>query len=182
MATTYKIYAAGEQPKKYKAGDFILVSQNLFWSKVIKFGQAIRYRGKMKPYAHWNHAAIIVDEKGTLIEAVGRGVVYGHIDEYKDIEYYYVSSKLNDQSGEQSVSAAKSFLNDKYGWFTIASIAIDLLTGIKLQFTKKNTMICSAVVGMSLWAGGYVFDSNPYQMMPADLAAAFNVICDKGNH
>jgi len=175
MTTTYKIYEAGIEPKKFNPGDFILVSTNGILAKFIRFGQFIRYHGKMKPFSTWNHAAMIIDEEGTIIEAVGRGVRYAHIDEYKDVEYYLVNTKLNSQSRTQAVAACKSFVKEKYGWFTIASITIELITGIKLQFSLSNSMICSAVVGQSLWAGGVIFDRNPYQMMPADLAAAFNI-------
>jgi len=175
MTTTYKVYEAGLEPKKFNPGDFILVSTNGVLAKLIRFGQFIRYHGKMKPFSTWNHAAMIIDGKGTIIEAVGRGVKYAHINEYKDVEYYLVNTKLNDQSRTQSIAACESFVKDKYGWFTIISIAIELITGIKLQFSLNNSMICSAVVGQSLWAGGVIFDRNPYQMMPADLAAAFNI-------
>jgi hypothetical protein len=180
MSTTFKVYEAGQDPVKYVPGDFILVSTVGILAKFIRLGQFLRYHGKMKPFSHWNHAAMVVDEDGTIIEAVGRGVVYGNISEYKDVEYYYVSTKLNKQSRDQVVAACKSFLKDKYAFLTIASIAIELVTGIKLQFTNSNTMICSAVVAQSLWGGGVIFDRNPYQMMPADLAAAFEVYCD--NH
>jgi len=177
--TSYKVYSSGECAPKYVPGDFILVSTKGILAKCIRLGQFIRYHGKMKPFSHWNHAAMIIDEDGTIVEAVGRGVVTSHISEYKDVEYYYVSTKLNKQSRDQAVAACKSFLKDKYGWLTIMSIAFELLIGIKMQFTNSNTMICSAVVGQSLWAGGVIFDSNPYQMMPADLAAAFNISCLK---
>lgn len=175
MTTTYKVYQAGSEPPKFNPGDFILVSTTGILAKFIRFGQFIRYHGKMKPFSTWNHAAMIVDEEGTIIEAVGRGVRYAHIDEYKNVEYYLVNTKLNSQSRNQAVAACKSFIKDKYGWFTIVSIAIELITGIKLQFSLNNSMICSAVVGQSLWAGGVIFNRNPYQMMPADLAAAFNI-------
>jgi uncharacterized protein YycO len=177
--TNYKVCAPGEVPGKYVPGDFILVSTKGILARFIRLGQFIRYHGKMKPFSHWNHAAMVVDTDGTIVEAVGRGVVYSNISEYEGVEYYYVNTKLNKQSRDQSVAAAKSFIKDKYGWLTIFSITFELLTGIKLQFTNGNTMICSAVVGQSLWAGGIIFDTNPYQMMPADLASAFNVICDK---
>ena len=172
----YKVYEAGIEPTKFTPGDFILVSTNGIAAKLIRFGQFTRYHGKMKPFSKWNHAAMIVDENGTIIEAVGRGVSYGNISEYKDVEYYLVSTKLNKQSRDQAIIACKSFLKDKYGWFTIASISLELLTGIKLQFSLNNSMICSAVVAQSLWAGGVIFDRNPYQMMPADLASAFNIV------
>jgi uncharacterized protein YycO len=176
MATTYKVYAAGQDPIKYVPGDFILVSTTGILAKFIQFGQFFRYHGKMKPYSHWNHAAMVIDEDGTIVEAVGRGVVTSHISDYTNVEYYYVTTKLNKQSRDQTVAACKSFIKDKYGFLTILSIALELSTGIKMQFTNDNTMICSAVVAQSLWAGGVVFDRNPYQMMPADLAAAFNIL------
>jgi len=173
--STFKVYGAGETAAKFKPGDYILVSTTGILARFIRFGQFIRYHGKMKPFSHWNHAAMIVDEDGTIVEAVGRGVICGHISEYENVEYYLVNTKMNAQSRAQAIAACKSFLKDKYGWWTIASIATELLTGIKLQFTNSNTMICSAVVAQSLWAGGVIFDRNPYQMMPADLAAAFDV-------
>lgn len=181
MTTSFKVYQAGQEPAKFNPGDFILVSTTGILAKFIRFGQFVRYHGAMKPFAYWNHAAMIVDEQGTIVEAVGRGVRYSHIDEYKDVEYYLVNTKLNKQSREQAVAACKSFVKDKYGWFTIASIATELLTGIKLQFSLNNSMICSAVVAQSLWAGGFIFNRNPYQMMPADLASAFNIDTTKSN-
>jgi len=179
VISNYKVYSAGETAPAYVPGDFILVSTKGILAKFIRLGQIIRYHGKMKPFSHWNHAAMVVDTDGTIVEAVGRGVVYSNVSEYNDVEYYYVKTKLNKQSREQTVAAAKSFIKDKYGWVTIISIAFELLTGIKLQFTNNNTMICSAVVGQSLWAGGIIFDTNPYQIMPADLASAFNITCNK---
>ena len=181
MSTTYKVYEAGKDPSKYVPGDFILVSTKGVLAKFIRFGQFIRYHGKMKPFAHWNHAAMVISENGDIVEAVGRGVVVSNIGEYKNVEYYYVSTKLNKQSRDQAVAACKSFIKDKYGWLTILSIATELATGIKMQFTNSNTMICSAVVAQSLWAGGVVFDRNPYQMMPADLAASFNILTKLSN-
>jgi len=181
MSTTYKVYAAGQDPTKYVPGDFILVSTKGVLAKLIRFGQFIRYHGKMKPFSHWNHAAMIIDEDGTIVESVGRGVIVSNISEYKNVEYYYVFTKLNKQSRDQTVAACKSFIKDKYGWVTIFSIAMELLVGIKVQLTNSNTMICSAVVAQSLWAGGVVFDRNPYQMMPADLAASFNILTEKPN-
>ena len=177
MDLNYKVYAAGHEATNYVPGDFILVSSKGILAKFIRLGQFIRYHGKMKPFSKWNHAAMIIDEYGNIVESIGRGVVVSHISDYKNVEYYYVSTKLNKQSRDQTVVACKSFFKDKYGWVTIISIALELITGIKIQFTNSNTMICSAVVGQSLWAGGIIFDTNPYQMMPADLAAAFKIAC-----
>jgi hypothetical protein len=182
MTTTYKVYSAGQEPIKYVPGDFVLVSTTGILAKFIRFGQFFRYHGKMKPFSHWNHAAMIIDEDGTLVEAVGRGVITSNISEYKNVEYYYVSTKLNKQNRDQVIAACKSFIKDKYGFVTIISIALELLTGIKIQFNSNNSMICSAVVAQSLWAGGVIFNRNPYQMMPADLAAAFGILTELPNN
>lgn len=175
MKTKFQVYPTGDSPSKYVPGDFILVSTKGVLAKLIRFGQFIRYHGSMRPFSRWNHTAIVISENGDIIEAVGRGVIISNIHEYDDVEYHYVSSNLNKQSRDQVVAAAHSFLKDKYSWVTIISIGIELLTGIKIQITRANTMICSAVVAQSLWAGGIIFDSNTYQMMPADLACAFDV-------
>jgi uncharacterized protein YycO len=172
---SYRIYEAGREPKKFNPGDFILVSTTGFLAKCIRFGQFIRYHGEMKKFSHWNHAAMIIDSSGTIIEAAGRGVRYSHVNEYKDTEYYLVNTRLNAQSSAQVVAAAKSFQKDKYGWFTILSIMFQLITGIEFQFSLGNSVVCSGLVSMSLWAGGVIFDHNPYQMMPADLASCYNV-------
>jgi hypothetical protein len=119
----------------------------------------------------------LIKQDGTIIEAAGRGVRVANLKDYKDVEYYLVSTKLNKQSKDQAISAAKSFVKDKYGWLTILSIIVQLITGIEFQFSFGDSVICSGLVAMSLWAGGVIFDSNPYQMMPADLASAYDVDC-----
>ena len=172
---SYKVYSAGQEPQKFIPGDFILVSTTGVLAKCIRAGQFLRYHGKMRNYSHWNHAAMIIDTGGTIIEAAGRGVRISKISEYQESEYYLVSTKLNKQNRDQAVAASKSFVKDKYGWFTILSIILQLVTGIEFQFSFGNSVVCSGVVAQSLWAGGVIFDSNPYQMMPADLASAYDV-------
>ena len=179
MTTKCEIYVAGKTAAKLQPGDFILTHHTTAPAKVIRAGQFLRYHGKMKKYSHWNHAALVVDASGTLIEAVGRGVSYGQIKDYHDVEYYLVRTKLSKGNQTQVVAAAESFLNDAYGWPTIFSLTVELLTGIKVQFGNPNSIICSALVSQCLWAGGIIFNTNPYRMMPADLAAAFNVeVCN----
>jgi len=174
---SFKVYEQGQEPVKFVPGDFILVSTTGFLARCIRFGQFFRYHGEMRSYAHWNHTAMIIDADGTIVEAAGRGVRVRNISEYKENEYYLVNTRLNKQSREQTVAAAKSFIKDKYSFLTILSIAIQLVTGIELQISLGNTVICSGLVSQALWAGGIVFKNNPYLQMPADLAACFEVVC-----
>ena len=173
---TYKYYPIGETATNFKPGDFFLVETKGAAAKIIRFGQWLRYHGKMKPFSHWNHTGIIINSNGDTIEAKPTNVSQGNIKDYVDCPVYIISTKLNNQSAQQVEAAAKSFLNDKYGWLTIGSIVLQLLTGIKVQLSFANSVVCSGLVAQSLWAGGVIFNENPFQMMPADLAAAFNVV------
>ena len=176
---TTKFYPVGVAVKTIKPGDFILTETKGVAAKAIRFGQMLRYHGAMKPFARWNHAAIVTDTKGGIIEARPTGVSRGNISQYKDCPVYVVSTNLDEQNTKQVIKAAESFLNDGYGWFTIVSVMIQLTTGVKIQLSFGNSIICSALASISLWAGGIVFNDNPFQMMPADLAAAFEVRCIK---
>ena len=177
MTTNYEIkyYPVGVEATSFNPGDFILVETDGIPAKIIRFGQWVRYHGAMKKFAKWNHAALIVSAEGDLIEARPTDVSRKNISEYTNCPVYVVSTRLNKQSQDQAIAAAESFLNDGYGWLTILSIVLQLLTGVKFQVSFGNKVICSGLVAMSLWAGGIIFNDNPFQMMPADLAAAFNM-------
>ena len=54
-----------------RPGDFILTHGSHWTSQLIRVGQALRFRGKNRTYAYWNHAALIVGSGGDIIEALG---------------------------------------------------------------------------------------------------------------
>ena len=57
-----------------RAGDFILTHSTGVFGQLIRFGQHLRYTGSEKVFAHWSHAAIVVNDSGDIIEALGGGV------------------------------------------------------------------------------------------------------------
>lgn len=173
--SNYTIYEAGEEPTTFEPGDFFLLRNNTFASKIVLFGEWIRYHGENRKYSRWSHGGAFIDTKGTIIEATFGGVKIDNISKYKDLPYYVVHTKLSAANKIQAVNAAKSFLKDKYGWLTDFSIGLNYLTGLKIQITAKNTINCSGLVGMMLWAAGYIFNGSPQMFAPADLAAAFDV-------
>jgi hypothetical protein len=80
-------YPAGTEPAHPPLpGDFILTHGPDWISRLIRFGQGIRYRGSDRQYAYWNHAALIVgpDE---LIEALGHGVSRTTLSAYGPKDY-----------------------------------------------------------------------------------------------
>lgn len=171
----YTIYEAGEEPTSFEPGDFFLLRNNTFASKIVLFGEWIRYHGENRKYSRWSHAGAFIDNKGSIIESTFSGVKIDNISKYKDLPYYVVHTKLSAANKVQGVSAAKSFLRDEYGWLADISIGLNYLTGLKIQITSKNTINCSGLVAMMLWAAGIIFDGTPQMFAPADLAAAFDV-------
>lgn len=161
-----------------RPGDFILTHSTQIYGRLIRFGEALRYRGAEMVFAHWSHAAIFADESGNIIEALGGGVQKRNISVYEGTEYVvvYLPPATSPADRQQAVGFAEFCLNDPYGWLTIVSISLCLLTGAKLSFGVDGQQICSALVARSLERIGEIFTENePWQLMPADLAKHFDV-------
>ncbi len=159
-------------------GDFLLTHSSGIYGSLIRFGEAIRYWGKEKLFAHWSHAAIFVDEEGNIIEALGGGVQKRNIAVYRGTEYVVVHLPVTTIAADrmEAVAFAEYCLNDKYGWFTIVNIALCLLTGAKIGFGVDGQQICSALVARCIERIGEIFtEGEPWHLMPADLAKHFDV-------
>jgi hypothetical protein len=169
-------FGPGEQVVNPCPGDFILTHGASWTSRMIRFGQTLRYWGPDKIFTRWNHAAIFINEEGNIIEALGGGVQMRNISVYKHTEYHVVHlENVVDINRIHEVEFAQACLNEDYGWLTIVSIALSLLTGSKLAFGVDGQQICSALVARCLERTGEIFPTDPWQIMPADLAKYFNV-------
>jgi uncharacterized protein YycO len=173
------MFAAGEgaQTGEYHRGDFILTHGSAFYSKLIRFGQRLRFRGQNRKYTWWNHAAMVVSDTGDLIEALGPGVERTHIDKYKPTEYHLVrlGSLAVDRDRQQVVGFAVWSQGEKYSWLTIVSIAFTLLFAGKFNFGIDGQTVCSGLVARALERTNAIFDRTPSHITPADLARYFNV-------
>jgi hypothetical protein len=174
-------YGPGEEATaaQYAPGDFILTHSNNVFARLIRFGESLRYWGSDRAFARWNHAALIVSEQGELIEALSRGVVQTHISRYRPTEYYVVRLNPDDadpREREHAVAYAMFCLGDPYGWVTIASIALALLTGCKFTFGVEGRVICSGLVARSLERTAIIFEGDAANVSPADLARQFEVV------
>jgi hypothetical protein len=169
-------FAPGEQVVNPLPGDFILTHGTSWTSRMIRFGQALRFRGPDHPYARWNHAAIFINQQGDIIEALGGGVQQRNISVYKQTEYHVVHlENVVDINRVHEVEFAQACLNEHYGFLTIMSIALSLLTGSKLGFGVDGQEICSALVARCLERTGEIFPTDPWHIMPADLAKYYKV-------
>jgi len=169
--TVVRFYESGEEIEGYEGGDFILTRGEYWTSKLIRFGQGLRTD---KMYAWWNHAALVLNENGDIAEALSNGVVCNHISRYTSPACYLVKITASDEDRRQMTAFAESVLTSpdrtEYGWLTILSITLTLLTGSRLVFGVAGTAICSGFVAEALVRTGEIFDKPPSHMMPADLA------------
>lgn len=167
--------APGDEAVGARRGDLILTHGRAWTSRLIRFGQGLRFRGADRPFAHWNHTAILVDEGRTIVEALGAGVTERPLSAYRPTEYHLVRLIASDQDREQAAAFARWALGQRYGFATIASITFGLLTGASFTFGFQGQHICSGLVARALERTGAIFDRSPSHVMPADLARYFRV-------
>jgi len=156
-------------------GDFILTHGGEFFSRVIHFGQGLRFMGPDRPFTYWNHSALIVSADGGLIEALGPGVRRNTLAAYKDTQYTVVHIDASTEDRAQMVAFAEHWVGALYDWATIVSITISLLTGLKLSFGFAGQLICSGLVARALERTSVIFEEEPSHVMPAELAKMFDV-------
>jgi hypothetical protein len=175
-----EIFYQGQGIQNTEPGDIILTHRNEIYSKLIVFGQGLRFRGKNRVYAHWSHVACVVDSSGGLVEALGNGVqgpAQGrNIEEYRDVEYVYINIGACQHDREQMQKFLLACIGRPYGWFEIISLGLALLTGTKVIFGNPATLICSALAAQSLTRGNFIWSRDPNVMMPADIAKEFDII------
>lgn len=163
----------GETHETVMPGDFFLIHRTKIFSKLIQFGQGLRFS---KEEAYWNHCGVFIDNQGTIIEAlVHGGVTKGNISKYKDEEYIVVNVHACDTDRKQMVEFAEWAEGKKYSILSDLNIALWCLFGGQFDVSIDSHLICSGLVARTLERAGYIFDRNPTRESPADLAHHFKV-------
>ncbi len=157
-----------------KAGDTILVKNNTFISWLIRIGESLRFR-----YNTWSHAAMAIDDEGTISEALWRGVRQDNIAKYKRVEYMIVRTSENvlslDEDKLQAFTYLRGQLDKPYGYLTLVGTATRfLIPGHNFAFISSAN-ICSGLAAQALTRGSFYPDLQPVSMSPADLANALGV-------
>jgi hypothetical protein len=159
-------------------GTLVFCHSKDFIGKVIRFGEALRW----KRGAQFNHVAIIdrvVDGVPYVIQAEARGVTdIRRLDEVAPGGRYELVALPEGVDADQVLDFARKQVGSKYGFGTIAAIAIDILTpswfpSLRPANKKANSWICSALVHESLRFGGfYLHVSDIYLITPAEVYIA----------
>lgn len=176
---TVEYFPEGESAGDLKTG-YIVLTHGVQWtSKLIRFGQRLRFRGARRPFARWNHVALVLDAEGNLAEALAQGVVRTNISKYAGTDYHLVRVECAHLDREEIGRFASVVLDaphrTKYGWVTIASLFFTLAVGSTIMFGKIGTAICSGFASEALVRAGEIFPRPPAYMMPADVAEHFGV-------
>lgn len=168
-------FRPGEAVTDPQPGDFLLTHGSAWTSRLIQLGQRVRIHGADSKYCYWNHAAIFVDTQGTIIEALGSGVTEDDVAKYTPKDYHVVRIEAGDLDRQEAVAFARWCLDQPYGWVTIASIGLSLLTGARFSFGFDGQQICSGLVARAQERTHAIFNRTPSHIMPADLAKYYQV-------
>jgi hypothetical protein len=175
---TVEYLKPGTLPQSWRAGDYLLVSAGVwkdekrssvpYFSRLIQIGQAMRFRGDRKDYAHWNHAVWVSD--GELIEVSGGRIRTSPYDRYRNVEFHVVHSNLTAEQRREADAFVRYALSQdrRFGVATIVSVTFSLLTGLNFSFGVPGTLICSGLVAAAL--GAPQWREDPSHVMPAHLA------------
>jgi len=156
-------------------GDFILTHGAELFSQLIRFGQQLRFHGADNVYTYWNHAALVVSADGTIVEALGTGVARRSIDEYANTQFTVVRIEASSVDRAEAAAFAERCVGLEYGYTTIVSIGLSLLTGGNFNFGFSGQMICSGLVARALERTTAIFAQDPSHVMPAELAKIYEV-------
>jgi hypothetical protein len=172
-----------------KRGDIVLCKHGGTIPHLIRFFQRAQVFGwwyaltsigrERDDIADFNHAAILshvgADGDWLVIQAEAHGVGWGRLSTLGDV--VVVDSQLDSRGRDLALSFAQRAFGYKYGWFTIASIAWNIITPRIMDFHRNGTFICSALVAQCMLAGGYPLpiSIDLDQVSPAELAQVWRV-------
>lgn len=178
-------------------GDVILTRSKGLVGSLIRFGERVRYLGwggalawlatrilsihrPDTPDDPWwvNHAAVSVGG-GNLIEALAAGLTLSPASKYAGrpvviVRVADLRRDLTDADRARLVLYARGQLarHDRYGWLSIASIILQLVTPLRLDISWDGALTCSAFAAYCLQHAGIVLPTlSPLTTMPADLAS-----------
>lgn len=157
------------------AGSLVFCHSAGIIGRVIRLGERLRFRSG----DFYNHVAII-DNDGTVIQAEAHGVTSGASLTSIAPGGSYEVVKVPNADAASIVAFARSQVSKKYGYLSIVSLAIRILTPQWLplpSIRSDRTWICSALGGECSRFGGWLHDwPDIYSVVPSELYAAIKGI------
>jgi len=137
--------------------------------------QHLRFRGRDRTHAKWNHAAMVVSSDAAIIESLTRVRERDLTGKYFDYTYVIVRPETDERERRHMTDFLKwvEGLSQGADPIRVISVVWGLLTGGRLTANMDGTEYSSTLVAEALKTAGYRF--NRRTVMPADLSWYFNV-------
>lgn len=149
----------------------LFVAGTSFSDRLIRLAQRCRYHGADAHYATWTHVALLLPDGASLIESAGRhGIRRNTRAAYASLTTVVGSVECAPDEAAAALTYADSCLGESYGWLSIATVGLALITAGSLNLTNSRTMDCSEFCAHVLEHAGVILDRDPAQTCPADLA------------
>lgn len=163
----------GPQP-----GDIGFAHTTGLMGRLIRLGEWLRFRKG----SHWNHAFVVdrvVDGVPYIIQATLRGVTdSAPLATVAPGGNYVTMPPPMTASRSGVLKFARAQVGAPYSFATIVAIAIDIVTWNwfpSFRGARRNSWICSALVGESLRFGGWLHDFRDiYEVTPSQLWEAIS--------
>ncbi len=164
-----------ERNQRPQPGDIGFCQGTGFVASMIRIGDWLRFRRSLA-----THVFIVVepvDGRPRIVEAGGSGVAYAWLSDVS-VHHELVPADafpgvLVSPDPNTIVAQAHKIVGAKYGFMTIASIVVNLLTPKWIRFPdfrRGTTFICSAAAAWCLHAGGADIETyDIYQIFPTEL-------------
>ena len=155
-------------------GTLVFAHTTGIMGRIIRLGERIRWRSG----AFYNHVAIvdrIEGDKVFIIQAEARGVTNtATLNEVAPGGKYLLVNLPIGIDPSQVIEFARQQVGSQYGWWSIISVAIDIITPSWFPSVRRpGTWICSALSGESLRCGGWIHDwPDIYLVTPTQLYLA----------
>jgi uncharacterized protein YycO len=118
----------------------------------------------------WNHCGLIVTADGGIIEALSTGVALNNLIAYPPTAYTVLSPPLDAEQRAHAVAYARGRIGDRYDRLTIAGLALNRLTGLRLTLAVAGEDVCSGLIGEAYERAGLDLGGDGAGLTPADLA------------
>jgi hypothetical protein len=178
------------------AGDILLVRSHGAIPALIRYGERVRCQ-RWPAALYWlakcvlrisqpdqpgdpwyiSHAAVALGD-GRLVEALANGLTLSAESKYSSTPTVVVRlEELLPDIDPARRSRVRLFAldqygrHDRYGWLSIASIVLQLLTPLRLDLSWDGALICSAFAAQCAEHAGYVLPTrSALTTMPSDVA------------
>ena len=169
-------FPAGIEAEGYTIGDIVLTHTDGVGGLVVRWGQRLRFHGPRRRFAQWNHCALIVSDKGDLVEALPRtGATRSHLNKYLPRERTIIRTRTHDLDQGEILQFADRIVGEPYGWLCDFFVFLGYLTGNLLNVSVQHQVMCSELVARAQERSGTYFPRLPQSMAPGDIAEFYGV-------